>query len=506
MTSIETRPNSSQAASWIICLDYSQQKVPPEKAILHKLAPELPYHDIKPPPGVHVIKVETVHLKMLLRNPPAAKILKPVSFQKGHFDSGNEDSAFNKESLFGTMDAVDEEQMLPSDDARIVDFDHMQSSTLRFGNLGQQISNAPTAEYSNAYLTPPPSQETREERAQHPGTEPKERVTHRVTTQTIIASIETGLRHAMCKAPSSNPKAHTITSNEGFDCLPLIAPALWLPDYHKTLSERAVFLPTITHAIANVSAHSSAGSGLKVKSWQLSHRYPHEDREPFSPGSSLDMNKVQGALSVDLWAAMASGLINTRTVKQSRPMCDLFEFTHGADGNGDAEVMLDEIDTDYGSDTTCEESDFEDLLGATNEADDGSICNLSVCDTGDVCSSPWTEAPTDRLPSRWNPEHPSRVVPDFDMFEDSTELHEGDPCGKPGSEYGADGHSSGTHREISQYWRDLDHDSEVVQFPETAGAEPDADDMLLWDLGGFGGTSSSGQVDLTMAANASGSD
>lgn len=476
---------------------------------LHKLAPELPYHDIKPPPGVRVIKVEAVHVKMLLRNPPAAKILKPVSCQKGHVDSGNEDLTFDEESLFGTMDAV-EEQMLPSDDARIVDVDHMQSSTLRFGIWGQQISNVPAAGYSNAYLTPPPSQEMREERAQHPGTEPKERVTQRVSTQTIMTSLETGLRHAMCKAPSGNPKNHTITSNEGFDCLPFIAPAIWLPDYHKSLSERAVFLPTISHAIANVSTHSSAGFGLKVKLWQLSHRYPHEGREPFSPGNSLDTNKVQGALSVDLWAAMASGLINKRTAKQSRPLRDLFESTHGVDGPGDAEVVLDEIDTDYESDTTCDESDFEDLLGAVSEADDGSICNLSVCDTGDVCSSPWTEAPTDRLPSRWNPEHPSRLGPDFDMFEDSTELHEeGDPCGKPGSEYGADGHSSGTHREISQCWRGsdlLDHDSEVVQFSETAGAEPDADDMLLWDLGGFGGTPSSGQVDLTVAANASESD
>jgi hypothetical protein len=511
VTSIETRPNSSQAASWIICLDYSQQKVLSETARLHKLAPELPYHDIKPPPGVRVIKVEAVHVKMLLRNSPTAKVLKPAYCKKGHVDSGNGDPTFDEESLFGSMDAVDD-PVCSSDNAMIVDSDHRQSSTLRFGKLRKQVSNAPTAEFSNAYLTPPPSQETRQKREQHSSTEQKQQVTHRVTTQTIMTSIETGLRHAMSRAPSGHRKAHTITSNEDFDCLPLIAPALWLPDYHKSLSERAVFLPTISHAIANVSAHSSAESGLKVKSWQLSHRYPHEGREPFAPASSLDMNKVQGCLSVDLWAAMASGLINTRTAKQSRPLRDLFESTLGADGLGDAEVMLDEIDTDYGSDTTCDESDFEDLLGAASDADDGSICNLSVCDTGDICSSPWTEAPTDRLPSRWNPEHPSRVGPDFDMLEHGTtgtELHEeGDPCGKPGCEDGADGHSSGTHREISECWRgsDPDHDSEVVQFPGTAGAEPDADDMLLWDLGGFGETSLRGQVDLTVAANASESD
>ena len=253
MTSIETRPNNPQAASWIISLDYSQQTASPEKARLHKLAPELPYHDIRPPPGVRVIKVEAFHVKILLRNSPAANVLKPVSCKQGHVDSGDEDITVHEESLFGIMDAFDEEQLLLSDDARIVDFDRMQSSTLRSGNLGQQIGNAPTAEFSNAYLTPPPSQETRQERVQHSNTEQKQHVTSRVSTQTILTSLETGLRHVMCGVPSRNFQAHAVTSNEGFDCLPLVAPALWLPDYHRSLSERALLLPTISHAIANVA-------------------------------------------------------------------------------------------------------------------------------------------------------------------------------------------------------------------------------------------------------------
>ena len=498
MTSIETRPNNSQAASWIISLDYSQRTAPSAEVKLHKLAPEIPYHDTKPPPGVRVIKVEAIHVKVLLRNSPAAKVAKPVSCKQRHVDSRKEDLIFDDESLFGSIDGFDQEQMCPSCDARMDDSDRTQSPTLDFEKSGQQISNAPILESSNAYFTPPPSQEMRQKRVRQSDTEPKQHVTHHVSSQAILTSLEIGLRHVMCKAPSGNSKNHTITSNEDFDYLALIAPALWLPDFHKSLSERAVFLPTISHAIANISGHSSAGLGLKVKAWQLSHRYPHEGKELFSPGSSPDMNKVQGALSVDLWAAMASGLITTRTAKQSRPLRDLFESTQGANGLGDAEPMLDEIDTDYRSDTTCDESDFEDLLGLASESDDGSVCNLAVCDTGDVWSSPWTEAPTDRLPNRWNPEHPSRLGPDLDMFEDSTDLYEDDPCGILGSEDGGDGHSSGTHREISQCWSglELDHDSEVVQFPETAGAEPDADDMLLWDLGGFGETSSSGQADL----------
>ena len=483
MTSIETRPNNHRAASWTISLDYSERTVSPERAKLHKLAPQLPYHDIKPPPGVRVIRVEAFHVKMLLRNPIAANALQPVSCEQGHADSENEKTTFDEESLFGSMDVVDEGHLCPSDDVWDEDVEYMQSSTLHLDKLGQQINNTFAVESNCAYLTPPPSQETREERGQQSGTEAKQHSIHRVSTQTIMTSLETGLRHVMCKAPSRNPKAHTITSNEGFDCLPLIAPALWLPDYHKSLSERAVFLPTISHAIANVSAHSSTGLGLKVKAWQLCHRYPHTGRQDLSPGVDLGTNELQEALSVDLWAAMASGLGNTRTAKQSRPLRDLFESTHGADGFGDAEPMLDDVATDYGSDTTCDESEFEDLLDVASEADDRSVCNLDVSDTGDVYPMLWTDStdlrvPTNRLPSHWNSEHPSRPDPYSDMFEDSTELYEGDPCGVQGFEDGGVGGDSGTHRRTSECWSD----SEVLQTSETAGPERDADDMLLWDL------------------------
>jgi hypothetical protein len=140
VTSIETRPNNSQAASWIISLDYCEQAVSPEKVKLHKLAPELPYHDIKPPPGVRVIKVEAVRVKVLLRNPSTAKVLKPVLCKQDHIDIGKEDLTFDEESLFCTIDTTDEEQLFPSGDASVDTVDHMQCSTWQFDESGQQQS------------------------------------------------------------------------------------------------------------------------------------------------------------------------------------------------------------------------------------------------------------------------------------------------------------------------------------------------------------------------------
>jgi hypothetical protein len=509
VTSVETRPNNPWATSWTICLDYNEQPVYPHKVKFHKLAPELPYHDIKPPTGVRVIKVEAVNVNMLLRNTPAVGVIHPVLCGQDRIESGNVNARFNEECLFSGMVSADEGQLCSSDDAGICDFDHLQSSTPAVDNIERQSSKMLAAESSCAYLSSPPSQEAKE--LQDSGKDIVRSSTYRVSTEKLIASLETGLRHVMCEPPRRNAKANKIIGNEDFDCLPIIAPALWLPNYHRSLSERAIFLPTISHAIANVSGHSSAKFGLKVKAWQLSQRHPHKGGSVFSAKANVNTSEVQKALSVDLWAAMASGLNHTRTAEQSRPLRDIFEAADGADALGEAELMLDEIATACGSDGTYDESEFEDLLNTASEHEDGSLCNLAVSDIDNTCGPIWTEAfgaPLDRLPNRWNSEHPSRLNPESDLFEDSTELYGTGPCGGlvSGAEVG--GGSFGSHREIGQCWDGSDsvHDSEVLQYPEMEGAESKVDDMLLWDLEHVGAQSPSEQVDLPMSVTMRDSD
>ena len=504
MTSVETRPGNSRAISWIISLNYSERVVSSEKVKLHRLAQDLPYHDMKPPSGVRVIEIEAVHVRIVLMNPPTAAVPRPDIGKQGCVDSRFEDSAFDEESLFCDVDGADQD-LLAFDDLGACDHDHLQNPAQATDESELQDSNGSASDTSCPYLTPPPSQEATEEPLQASDSDPIQHTTHHVNVEALMSSLETGLRHVMCRPSSRTSKANIIHSNEDFDSLPIIAPALWEPDYHKSLSERAVFLPTISHAIANVSGHNSATLGLKVKAWQLSHRHPHKGGETITPSASLSTNEVQEAISVDLWAAIASGLNHTRTAKRSRSLHDVFESTDGAVALGDAEPMLDETVTDCGSDGICDESEFEDLLDMASEADDVSMCDLAISETGDMCVSTLTEAFGDtlhRLPNRWTSEHPSRVDPGSILFEDCTELHENDSCGVLGSGVEEGGGSFGSHREISQCWSGSDpaHDSEVLQYPETAGAGSDSEDMLLWHLGDAGVKSPNGQVDSPMGA------
>lgn len=481
MTSVETC-SSDRRTTWLTSLDYGQHAVSPAKVKLHKLSPDLPYHDIKPPPGVSVIKVEAVHVKMFLGRSSVATLLEPGLCEQDRVDTSDENVPFDKESLFCSIDAAaNEGQLCSSNEAGLCDFDCLQSSTLVRGKSEQQINSTYATIGSCAYLTPPPSQETKEERLEEPATASTQQTIHHVSAETLMTSLEIGLRHVMCGAPNRKSKANTITSNEAFDCLPVVAPALWVPKYHRTLSERAVFLPTISHAIANVSQHRSAKFDLKVKGWQVSHRYPHDGKETFSASEGDSTVEVQKALSVALWAAMTVGLNDTKNAKLTRVLRDAFRFANEADAPQDAEAMLDEIAEDCVSDGTCDESDFEDIFDLASEANDESIGDWSIGEIGDIHARCLSEELEDRLVDRWDPEHPSLLDPGSGMTNDETELYDCDPFGDLETGDGDGGDSTGSHREVGPSWHGSNrgHDTNALQYPEPESEGSCAEDMLL---------------------------
>lgn len=498
VTSIETRPSDHRAASWILSLDYSEQTVSPEKVKLHKLSPGLPYHDTKPPPGVHVIKVEAFRVKIILEKPHIATP-SPSGLRKiDDVTHEHENSPFDGESLFNNHGTAEEEHLGLDNDEEFWHSGSVQCSTAPHEIYERQDCDKTATDGSYAYLTPPASQEEKESSNSDRVLNSFQHMAGHISVENLLSTLETGLRHVMCKPPTRKSKVNVIVSNEDFDSLPAVAPALWVPDYHRSLSERAVFLPTISHAIANVSGHSSAKSGLGIKAWQLSHRYTHLGKETFSASVAPKTNEVQDALSASLWTEMAAGLNYTKTGKQSQPFHDSFESTHEVDAFQDTEDMLDEAQMECGSDGTCDESEFEDLLDVASDADDDddhSSCNWSVGDIGDMCAPGSTEALEHRLPNRWNSEHPSRLDPDFSMVDNSPKLDESNPRGVAGLGDGGEGGCNGSHREISQQWDDsyLAHDSTTLQYLKMEGEGFEAEDMLLWDVGVVGAESSSEQ-------------
>jgi hypothetical protein len=501
VTSIETGPNDYRVFSWLVSLDYSEQEISSKKMRLHKLSPGLPYHDTKPPLGVNAIKVEGFRVKMLLKKSTTAIPPEPGLTKVEAVDRGHESTTFDGESLFHDPDAdvADEQSLCFDTEAESCDFDRLQVSDVSSGNHEQQDCNTPVANGSCAYLTPPPSQEDAQDSRMKSVLDQHQHVFGTVCAETLLSSLEVGLRHVMCALPNRKSRTNIIVSNEDFTSLAVIAPALWVPNYHRSLSERAVLLPTISHAIAKVSGHSSAKLGLRVKSWQLSHRYPHLGKGIFSESAIAETSEVQDALSASLWAGMTASLNDIGAAKQSQPFRNAFEFTHEVDTSRHTEDMLDGMEMDCGSEGTCfDGSDFDDLLEEASDAEDHeSTCNWSVSDIGDMRDS-WSTEALDRLPNRWNSEHPSRLDPDGSLVVDSPKLDESDHCDVLGSEDGGLGGDCGSHREIGQRQdgSGRDHDSTSLLCPNVDFEGSEAEDMLLWYWGDVAAEGPSGQADL----------
>jgi hypothetical protein len=502
VTSIESGPNDHRAFSWVVSLDYHKPKTSLEKVRLHRLSRGLPYHDMKPPLGVHAIKVDSFRVRMLLKKSPTAKLLDIGPTKHETVDGKHESTIFDGESLFHDSDAdfVGEQSLCLDIEAESNDFDHLQYLDVPSDNHERQDFNIPMANAGHAYLTPPPSQEDAEDNRAKSVLDQHQNVSDHVSAETLLSSLETGLMHVMCALPNRKSRTNIIVSNEDFNSLAVIAPALWVPNYHRSLSERAVFLPTISHAIAKVSGHRSAKLGLRVKSWQLCHRYPHLGKGIISASATARTNEVQEVLSASLWTEMTAGLNDLGAAKRSQPFRNAFELSGEVDASRHMDDMLDEMEMDCGSEGTCfDESDFEDLLDEASDAEDNeSTYNRSSSDIGDMRDSWPTEAFGDRLPNRWNSEHPSRLDPPGGLVVDSSKLDKSDHCDVLGSEDGGHEGGCGSHRDISQRQdgSGRDHDSTSLRCPDMEYGGSDVEDMLLWEWGDVGAAGPCGQAEF----------
>ena len=71
--------------------------------MIHRLSPDLPYYDTKPPPGVTVARIEVVHVNMLLTPTLDALPRIPVPPDIFHNPEGGLDS----DILYSTHDDLD---------------------------------------------------------------------------------------------------------------------------------------------------------------------------------------------------------------------------------------------------------------------------------------------------------------------------------------------------------------------------------------------------------------
>jgi hypothetical protein len=435
VTSIETRPSDCQVTSWILSLDYDERMSPSERPRLHKLSPDLPYYDTKPPPGVTVAKVEIIQVNMLLTPTLNASACRPVPSNIVDYNaeeeldsdmlfSANDDLDDGWSSLFFDHSVSDDIECNDSQPYFIAEDDVDITGDLGTRGLELQTSGVFAPQQSCSYLTPPSSQGNLEQSQNESALKPTILQAQRMSVGDVLQVIEAGLKCATLKPSTRRVKTATVSSNEGFKPLSSVAPALWIPEYHRSVAARAVLVPTISHAIANVSSRAPTNLGLSEKVRQLACRQSCKKSQTAQNDLRVRATEWQDALSVQIWQGMSSALSSAPTARKLQPFSDIAEPNDHTDAYENMEDMLDDPVSDQESCISCDESDFEDLHDTLSEfggdiPSDDKLGSMRSLRGGEL---------EDPLVDAWDLESVLLSDPESDMFGDGLELEMGMLC------------------------------------------------------------------------------
>lgn len=387
-----------------------------------------------------VAKLEVFRVNMLLTPNLNASACRPVP--SDIYDQ-NPEGELDTDMLFSANDALDDAWsplFFDHPDPDPDDFErndlheyffaeHDVDVTSDFGTQNPELQTfeASAPQQRCPYLTPPPSQGTLEQSQNEP-LKPVTFQTQRMSVGDVLQVVEAGLKHATLKPSTRKVKSATVSSNEGFKSLSSIAPVLWVPDYHRVVASRAVLIPTISHAVANVSSRASTNLRLKEKVRQLARQQSHND-DPIAPSDvRARANKLQGPLSVQIWQGMTSALSSGATARKLQPFSDITEPNDPTDAYDSMEDMLDEAASDQESCTSCDESDFEDLQNILSDFDGDIASEMSdLGELGNLGSmrSVWS-GQLENLPvDAWDSEGLLLGDSESDLFGDGLELEMG---------------------------------------------------------------------------------
>jgi hypothetical protein len=377
-----------------------------------------------------------VHVKMILTATLDASPSRPVLSNSDYNTAGDLDT----EMLFSGIDALDEdwpslffdlfEDPNPDDIERngphtysIVEQDIDITSDIEPQKLEVQKSEGFAPHQKCPYMTPPSSQGALQQPQGDSALTSTTLQTQRIFTGDVLQVLEAGLKHATSKLPPRKIKSVTVSSNESFKSLSSIAPALFAPDYHRSVSSRAVLIPTISHAIANVSSRASTISGLGEKVRQLARRQFREFGQDGPSNVRAAANELQKSLSVQIWYGMTSNLSSAASTRKPQLFFDVAESGDHADAHWKMDEMLDGVETDQESCGSYDKSDFEDLDDTLSGFDEQDVDGFDELES---MRSSWSDGVEDLWTDHWDVEDRLSSGLKTDIIGGNSELENGE--------------------------------------------------------------------------------
>ena len=313
-------------------LTHDVDSLPASRRTFHKLGVGVPFYDVGPPTGVETVACESVRLDMTVSREGKAKrrrlfeeipICRSLSLRN---DSNS------------TFDDLDPDELLL--DAELVrDISSTSQDPLSTTELGSVLE---LGHYSACEREKPSLKRTQLDTSMSEQDGPW-----------ILQMIDVALRGAICGSLARIDRSFLMDATGYHLPLAAIAPSIWSPGYHPSIADRAIFLPTINHAIDSLQRRCSS----RGQSHQRHEKPGHSavTSSPYSPDHTLS-----------LWSLLQRGLTDPRAAHDLPPLQTFVVGNTAADSLHNL-LLQPQVDHSFGLDL--QEEEDEELLDESDYFD-----------------------------------------------------------------------------------------------------------------------------------------
>lgn len=329
--SVQTAYNASTSTHTLeVSLTYTDEPYQQSKRKTHKLGIDVPFHDVRPPALTCSANLENVQFDIRVRRPSRRKRKRlklddnaDIADHENHPAATESLPLFTEEPMQEFMESEEHEPVNP--DASVL-ADPLELD-LRRRQEGEESMHDEPSMLLEAYeeelpdtLTTEPTKPYLLKRASSAldiddGEEESQKTA-------ILELIDAAIRCAISDSPTRLAKGIAVNRKDSFQSLSGIAPALWSPGYLPAVAERAVFVPTISHALAAICSGPAKAGPLQ----SMTDKPANQTSE-----QSLAINTSQlkarsctremyDVWSSRVWQALGRGLYDPEAARRLKPL------------------------------------------------------------------------------------------------------------------------------------------------------------------------------------------
>ncbi|KAI6807515.1 hypothetical protein KC332_g13365 [Hortaea werneckii] len=270
VTSVETFTESGKNAHVItMTVRNNELDIDPSRRCRHKLATGAPRNDVKSPKGLHSYALEAVQLSMHVEH---EELLQAEA----------DDALLPYHALIATDESVNSQMSHKSSEYTLFDEDWATGSLPLFPERCIEPVRRPRT------------------------CGPTEQDAIDFQTNEALRLFDVAFRAAIAEQPRRFGHGIKIKNANKLKRLADVAPSTWSPGYSSDISSRAVILPTISHALANVVSRSNSMHGTETP--------------PAGDGEGSTVPQPSCRLEMKLWNLLRGAMYDEESAQHLRPL------------------------------------------------------------------------------------------------------------------------------------------------------------------------------------------